>query len=274
MNIKAYVESLELASGETKRTHCPQCNGFKSFTATNNMGQLVWNCYKASCKVSGATQVNLSVDDIRYLQKLRLGLVDSPTLDLDEEFEMPEYIQSFNDLTYVTKQLKKAKAYLETHGLYNFVNYTHYDVKENRLVFPVHSNRGQIVDACGRALDKYRKPKWKRYGKSHHPYTYGDGRTAILVEDCVSAAVVGHKFDLVGVALMGTSLQDGHKQYFNNADFDRIVVALDRDAGNKMPSIASELRLYGSEVALLRLTDDIKYGRPDDMDALKREEER
>lgn len=271
MNIKAYVESLELASGETKRTHCPQCNGFKSFTATNNMGELVWNCYKASCSVSGATRVHLSVEDIRYLQKLRLGLVDSPTLDLDE-FEMPEYVRHFSSSTNYT--YNNAKAYLEVHGLYNFINYTYYDVKENRLVFPVTNNRGQIVDACGRALDKYRKPKWKRYGKSSHPYTYGDGRTAILVEDAVSAAVVGHKFNLVGVALMGTSLQDGHLQYFNNAEFDRIVIALDRDAGSKMAGMAGQLRYYTESVALLRLTDDIKYGKPDDMDALKREEER
>ena len=35
----------ELASGETKRMNCPNCGGYKTFTITNNVGQLLWNCY-------------------------------------------------------------------------------------------------------------------------------------------------------------------------------------------------------------------------------------
>jgi ribosomal protein L37AE/L43A len=59
------VNRLELSNGETKRMNCPECGGIKTFTATNNMGSLVWNCYKASCTVGGGTRVHLSVDDIR-----------------------------------------------------------------------------------------------------------------------------------------------------------------------------------------------------------------
>ena len=59
------VSDLNLSNGETKRMNCPECGGLKTFTVTNNMGSLVWNCYKVSCRVSGGTRVHLSVDDIR-----------------------------------------------------------------------------------------------------------------------------------------------------------------------------------------------------------------
>ena len=49
MNIYNHINDLHLSVGETKRTNCPSCNGYKTFTVTNNMGRLVWNCYKSSC---------------------------------------------------------------------------------------------------------------------------------------------------------------------------------------------------------------------------------
>ena len=44
---------------------CPSCNTKNTFTVTNNMGSIVWNCYKASCSVSGGTRTTLTADDIR-----------------------------------------------------------------------------------------------------------------------------------------------------------------------------------------------------------------
>ena len=63
-DIYSLVLQLELRDGETKRMDCPNCNGYKTFTATNNMGSLVWNCYKASCSVSGGGRVQLTSEDI------------------------------------------------------------------------------------------------------------------------------------------------------------------------------------------------------------------
>ncbi len=65
MNIYNYVSDLQLSVGESKRMNCPNCNGYKTFSATNNMGQLLWNCYKVSCTISGSARIHLSVDDIR-----------------------------------------------------------------------------------------------------------------------------------------------------------------------------------------------------------------
>ena len=129
-----------------------------------------------------------------------------------------------------------------------------YDAKEKRVVFPiVHNNK--IVDATGRALTK-RLPKWKRYGSSSLPYTCGQGNVAVVVEDCVSAAVVGgEKF--VGVALLGTSLLESHKRYLTQ--FSSTIVALDPDALPKTLSFAKELRGHVNDVRVLKLTDDLKY---------------
>jgi DNA primase len=138
-----------------------------------------------------------------------------------------------------------------------------YDVKEDRVVFPVVHD-GKIVDATGRTLGK-RIPKWKRYGNSGLPYSSGCGKVAVVVEDCVSAAVVGYG-SFVGVALLGTSLQDSHKRYL--AQFSTAVIALDPDALPKTLQMAKELRGHVLDVRVLRLDDDIKYRNPTDMDKL------
>ena len=138
-----------------------------------------------------------------------------------------------------------------------------YDVKEDRLVFPIR-HEGRIVDATGRSLSK-RLPKWKRYGKSGLPYTSGCGKVAVVVEDCLSAAVVGYG-TFVGVALLGTSLQESHKRYLSQ--FSTAIIALDPDALPKTLQMAKELRGHVNDVRVLRLTDDLKYRNPTDMENL------
>ena len=86
MNINKHISDLSLASGETRRTNCPSCGGIKTFTITNNMGSLVWNCYKASCKISGGTRVHLTADDIRK----SLGFTVEETHAVS--FHKPEWI--------------------------------------------------------------------------------------------------------------------------------------------------------------------------------------
>ena len=44
--------------------------------------------------------------------------------------------------------------------------------------------------------------------KVHLPYVSGRGKTAVVVEDCISAAVVGDSDVYVGVAVLGTSLSN------------------------------------------------------------------
>ena len=98
------------------------------------------------------------------------------------------------------------------------------------------------------------------------PYTYGCGKVAVVVEDCVSAAVVGEYGSFVGVAILGTSLSESHKRYL--AQFSTAIMALDPDALLKTLQFKKELSGYVNDVKVLRLNDDIKYQNPDDMERL------
>ena len=246
MNINNIINDLSLVSGETRRMTCPSCNTKNTFTVTNDMGSIVWNCYRASCSTSGGTRQSLTANDIRK----SLGFVAEET-----------HVATFVKPDWFVRDYKKIASFcdqwqLDAQGLGLL-----YDVREHRVVFPV-VHAGDMVDATGRSLGK-RIPKWKRYGKSHLPYVSGHGKTAVVVEDCISAAVVGDRGVYVGVAVLGTSLSTGHKDYLSQ--FSTAIVALDPDALPKTIKFAKELRTYVPNVKVLRLTDDLKYRQPTDM---------
>ena len=251
MNIYNIVKELDIPNGHTKRMSCPNC-GQRTFTVTNNMGSLVWNCFRMSCGVKGGTRVHLSADDIR-------AGMGGNARDFAEStpFDLPTYIVPHKDNLHMNRWCDTWGLDVDKLGLL-------YDVKESRVVFPI-TYEGKIVDAIGRSLSGHRLPKWKRYGKSGLPFTHGCGNVAVVVEDCVSAAVVGYG-SFVGVALLGTSLQDSHKGYL--AQFSTAVIALDPDALTKSFSMAKELRGYVNDVKILKLNDDLKYRNPEDMEKL------
>jgi len=246
MNINNIINDLSLVSGETKRMTCPSCNTKNTFTVTNNMGSIVWNCYKASCSLSGGTSVALTSDDIRR----SLGFVAEET-----------HVAAFVKPEWLVRDYSKIQDFCTEWALNPQDLGLLYDVREHRVVFPV-MHGGVMVDATGRSLGK-RLPKWKRYGKSHLPYVSGRGKTAVVVEDCISAAVVGDGDVCVGVAVLGTSLSIGHKEYLSQ--FSTAIIALDPDALPKTLQFAKELRGYVDTVKVLRLTDDLKYREPTDM---------
>ena len=236
-NIKEYINNLDISNGETRRLNCPSCNGYKTFTVTNNMGSILWNCYKVTCDISGNSKVRLSVDDIK-----KTSIQQS-----EVEFVMPDYVVPHRYRREVMDFCELWDLDVDTLDL-------HYDVKEKRVVFPVTHN-GTILDAVGRTVTN-RLPKWKRYGKSDLPFIHGCGNVAVVVEDCVSASVVGSDA-YVGVAVLGTSLSEAHKEYMTR--FSTAIIALDPDALPKTLSFAKELKAYVKNVYVLKLTDDLKY---------------
>lgn len=239
MNINTYISDLDIGIGESKRLNCPVCNGYKTFTVTNNMGQMLWNCYKSSCQLSGSKRMPLSANDIRMHTQV--------TEKNSEPFIMPEYIVPYDRESY--------------YGIPN--DRLMYDVKEHRVVFPV-IHEGRVVDANGRSLGK-RIPKWKRYGKSDLPFVCGHGKVAVVVEDCVSACVIDSNVH-TGVAILGTSLSEEHKHYLSQ--FSTTIIALDPDALPKILQFAKELRGHVSNIRVLRLQDDLKYRNEDDINNL------
>ena len=248
MSVNNIINDITLTNGETKRMDCPECGGRKTFTITNNLGSLVWNCYKAGCHISGGKRVHLTADDIRK----SLGSVAEETHSVT--FDKPEWIVKDDDAIAGFCDFWKLDP--KVLGLL-------YDVKEHRVVFPIMQGN-TMIDATGRSLGK-RIPKWKRYGKSSLPYVCGHGTTAVVVEDCVSAVVVGSDV-YVGVAVLGTSLSDIHKRYLSQ--FSTAIVALDPDALPKTLQFAKELRGLVPNVNVLRLEDDLKYRNQTDLDKL------
>jgi DNA primase len=114
------------------------------------------------------------------------------------------------------------------------------------------------VGAVGRALNSMTYPKWHMYGNKDVPFKCGlpEHKEAIIVEDCASACAVSNI--LTGVAILGTSLKESHKQYLKQ--YDKIYVGLDRDATKKSYDIANELKSYGLQnVHVKPLSDDLKY---------------
>ena len=244
MNINNIIEDIQLSVGETKRMNCPNCNGYKTFTVTNNAGAILWNCYKVTCNIKGKSRVRLTVDDIRNTNKVVQ----------ERKFVLPEYI-----IPMEKKHLPKYFYDLDTSNILH-------DVKENRVVFPIRHD-GELVDAIGKA--EKRLPKWKRYGKSNMPYVSWSSltQTCVLVEDCFSACVA-QQYGVTGVAILGTSLTETHKQFLSNR-MSRVIVALDPDALQRNLQIAKELRSYIIEVKVLRLTDDLKYRKTIDINKLQ-----
>lgn len=245
MDIRNFVDDLDVANGATVRRNCPVCDGFKTFTVTNKNGMIVWNCYKAGCTVHGGTRTYLSVDDIRNTMKIQN--------ELEPVWEKPDYIVQgckHNDL----------QKFLRNWSLQDMAPRPLYDVKEHRVVFPIFKGK-TMVDGVGRSLSS-RLPKWKRYGDSGLPYTYGSEQVAVIVEDAISAVVAATMSRCTGVALLGTSIQSSHRKPLEK--YTKLIVALDPDALPKTLTIAQELRSIHSRVSVLKLSDDLKYrSQPD-----------
>jgi ribosomal protein L37AE/L43A len=247
-----YVEDLDLANEVTVRRDCPICRGIKTFTASNRDGFLVWNCYKAGCKVHGGTQTHMTAADIR-------ARLTGKQNSRPELFAKPEHVVSIRSAnTAVQQWLHQWDLGVELM----------WDVKEDRIVFPIYDGN-VMVDATGRAFSR-RLPKWKRYGNSSIPYVVGDTSHVVIVEDCMSAAVVAQEIQGgSGIAIMGTSLSDGQKNFMVRQEYTCIVVALDPDALPKTLGMAKELHNVAENVKVLKLKDDLKYRNLEDIKKLE-----
>ena len=246
----SFIQNLDIQESETIRMDCPECKGRKTFTVTNNNGQLLWNCYKASCNVRGTHKMRMSAESI-YRR-----------LNMTEDNKITDFCMPVN-IVPLSSEYEQAMAWAFSWGLSPNRHGLMYDIREHRVVFPV-VHEGITVDATGRAIGK-RLPKWKRYGSNRLPYTYGYGKVAVVVEDCISAAVVGDDRH-TGVALMGTSMSNEQKQYLSQSS--TALVALDRDAVSKALQLARELNGVVDKVKVLMLKDDLKYGNDRDIELL------
>ena len=265
MNILSYVEDLDLSDGQKHRGKCPECGRSNTFTATNQMGKLVWNCYANSCSLSGAKNILMSVDEIRKRMKEFKIDTDNKTVNvkLPEVFSLPEWVKPYTPYDSDLDDSPKAivDKFCERYGLWAEDLELHYDIKESRIVFPVQDD-GKLVDAVGRSIKDGVVPKWKRYGTYAEGFIRGQHQLAIVVEDVVSACVI-ETLGATGVAILGTTLNANHIEALRG--FKRVIVALDPDAAEKTIAYTKMLKSNGVQALALKLLDDIKYRREEDI---------
>ncbi len=260
--IKKFVDNLSLSVDETYRGNCPSCHGKNTFTARNMDGNILYNCYKNGCDVSGSFHCGMPALQIKQrLTNLKQKEDDLFSDALVTAFDMPPFISRMKPNT------DKVNLFMRTWNINP--DDVFYDIRQDRVVFPVYHN-GTLVDAVGRSVFQ-RQPKWLRYAASPIPYMHGEGDIMVVVEDAISAYTVGEMFPhVVGVALLGTQLTEFHKWFFSKYyTYNNFIIALDHDAFVKTLKIIKELRPHVSNVRGLKLGDDLKYLRDNDVQSLK-----
>lgn len=257
MNAAAYVRDLELNEGQSVRVNCPVCNGNKTFTASKNNGVVLYNCYKADCKIRGMSTVGMSASDVKAFMQQRTAI-----LATEDKRAAPMELPI--TLSYSLEHKDVAK-FITKWGLQN-TDLMH-DIVQHRVVFPIRDTKGTLIDAAGRTL-RGDVPKWLRYTGRADFYHQGSGPIAVVVEDCISAAVVS-KMDtrVTGVAILGTSLNQTHIKYLSN--FNAVILALDPDAASKTVAYTLQLRSHDIDSYGMMLSDDLKYRTSTDTNKLK-----
>tara|TARA_E500000318_G_scaffold50116_1_gene46924 strand:- start:62 stop:898 length:837 start_codon:yes stop_codon:yes gene_type:complete len=253
--IRNFVEELNLSDGERYRGKCPVCKRANTFTATNNMGKLLYNCYANSCTISGATTTTMTIQEIKTRMKtLEINPDENKGLNISKGEVFPESVVSDANRHIVD-------GFCERYSIDSQELDLRYDIKEDRVVFPIF-DQGRLVDGIGKAISDNVIPKWKRYGTMAGGYIRGECVIAVVVEDCISAAVV-ETLGLTGVAILGTALTDSH--IFALKEFKKVIVALDPDAAPKTIAYTKQLKSNGIDAFALKLLDDIKYRREEDI---------
>jgi len=260
-SIRQFVIDLGLKESDRYRGDCPECRGKNTFTATNILGDIKYNCFKLGCTVGGIHGTDMTAAEIhRRLEEQQLQRAYTNIKKEKDTMEIPEYV--------VTPKASHTKyqRYIKRWGI--AIGDTMYDVKDERVVFPIKHD-GKIVDAVGRAVGKKQHPKWYRYTGEADYYTIGDAKTLLIVEDVVSAIVAFQEIPYVtAMAILGTSLSPKHMEKIG--EYDRVIIALDPDAIGKTVEYRREIELWtGNKTVAMNLIDDIKYREYEDMDKLK-----
>ena len=260
-SIRQFVIDLGLKESDRYRGDCPECRGKNTFTATNELGDIKYNCFKLGCTVGGIHGTDMTAAEIhRRLEEQQLQRAYTNIKKEKDTMEIPEYV--------VTPKASHTKyqRYIKRWGI--AIGHTMYDVKDERVVFPIKQD-GRIIDAVGRAVGKKQQPKWYRYTGEADYYTIGEAKTLLIVEDVVSAIVAFQEIPYVtAMAILGTSLSPKHMEKIG--EYDKVIIALDPDAIGKTVEYRREIELWtGNKTVAMNLIDDIKYREYEDMDKLK-----
>ena len=136
-----------------------------------------------------------------------------------------------------------------------------YDPLERRIAFMIQKD-GENVDGIGRALDIWRKPKWKRYSDINSaiivPFDAPPKPNLIIVEDIISAwKAVTYLDDTDAMPLLGTSLSTNNLNKIWDT-YTSVTIALDKDATDKAISMSRRIFVGVDKCKVVALELDIK----------------
>ena len=260
-SIRQFVIDLGLKESDRYRGDCPECRGKNTFTATNELGDIKYNCFKLGCTVGGIHGTDMTAAEIhRRLEEQQLQRAYTNIKKEKDTMEIPEYV--------VTPKASHTKyqRYIKRWGI--AIGHTMYDVKDERVVFPI-KHKGRIVDAVGRAVGKKQQPKWYRYTGEADYYLHGNGKMLLIVEDVLSAIIATQELPYItAMAILGTSLSPKHMEKIQ--EYNKVIIALDPDAMGKTVEYRREIELWtGNKTVAMNLIDDIKYRMEEDIEKLK-----
>ena len=169
MKMRDYIDGLSLKDGERHRGDCPQCSGKNTFTAANILGEMRYNCFKLGCTVGGIYDTDMTAAEIYHrMKEQQIARAYTNIKKEKETMEIPEYV------VLPKANHTKYQRFIRRWGI--AVGQTMYDVKDERVVFPI-KHKGRIIDAIGRAVGKKQHPKWYRYTGEADYYTIGNSKT-------------------------------------------------------------------------------------------------
>ena len=251
MSARKFVDRLKLDLDVTRRFTCPSCGGNNTFSVTKTLEGTKYFCFSASCNTRGVLNSTLSIEDMTKALEAS---------DYKKRFEIPEYwVSGLTNSTTV--------AYLSEYRILDMCKEgrvdVRYDPKQDRLVFIAWKD-GNILGSYGRSATKS-IPKWLNYSATETPYIVqgkasAEKKTGCLVEDPVSAAAVSCCMD--GISLLGTWLKGQYIPILS--EYDSLIVALDKDAGEKSLDIQRILCYYTS-IDIVLLERDLKYMSSDEI---------
>jgi hypothetical protein len=247
--INDFVTDLQLAPNGRLRMDCPVCNKSNTFSVTDTGTERMWYCFHADCHSRGRTGFRLRKDIPTHPLLKKAQTVIAPEKEAQNLFNIPDTFVALSRSEPAQSYVKRVgayKAYQE--GLADI----RYDFRLNRVVYLIKKD-GKVVDAAGRSLDNNIKPKWWRYGKSGYPFVCGHKSIGVILEDCASACSVSST--LTGLALLGTNLVSSYLDTIRR--FDKVVVALDKDATSVALKMVSQLKPH-VDVGMVILDKDVK----------------
>lgn len=243
-----YLERLisEVSNNSSNRYTCPACRGVNTLGITKENGKVKWNCFRNRCELkAGSKPYSRNTSELKFQLEART--------EGKETFQLPM------QLVYGLSSPQARLMLNEGHclgpykdGLFEVA----YDPVQDRVCFIIKKDK-EIIGLIGKACNRKTNPKVLNYGNVAEPFIVGASKDIlVIVEDCISAASCCRINRVSGMAILGSTLKPEYIPV--TRIYNKIVVALDRDARKKALAIKRKLCYYHQNVKLWMLEKDIK----------------